>query len=98
MVNYMVNSGIDVDENAVQSMATALQKDSVSRNLEQIVKLAIDDAKAKAEEERLTKQHNPGEAKPAAAATSTGKRNASDDILSHLNTKGFQRTTFLDKA
>lgn len=90
LVDYMVNAGIDINQGAAQSMIDVMQKEYLQKNLSNIVKAVRNDTLAKAEEERLKKQHNPGAPK-AETPPVEPKKGDQDKLLSDLN-KGWQPT------
>lgn len=90
MVNLMVNSGVELNKDAAQSMMDVMQKEYFYDNREKIAKAVREDALAKAEEERLKKQHNPGQPKSEAAPKPDAKKDGQEQLRSDLFSKGWQ--------
>lgn len=90
LVDYMVSAGIDIDQGAAQSMIDVMQKEYLHKNLPNIVNAARKDALAKAEEERLKKQHNTGAPK-AETPPAEPKKGDQDKLMADLN-QGWQPT------
>lgn len=88
VANIMSQTGVEVSKEAAQSAAEVFKEKYLARNIDKILKAAVDHVKAKAEEERLNKQHNPGTGKPEAKAQSNAE-DYDSKILAGLN-KGWQ--------
>jgi hypothetical protein len=96
MVNYMAQSGVELNEDAVKVVGETLKKELISRNYQQMLKAAREDAFAKAEEIRLRKQHNPGTPKPGADPSAPKGDDVNQKILSALD-GSFTRSNFLNR-
>lgn len=96
MVNYMAQSGVELNEDAVKNMGAVLKKELISQNYEQMIKAAREDAFAKAEEIRMRKQHNPGTPKPGADPSAPKGDDVNQKILSALD-GSFTRSNFLNR-
>ena len=92
VANTLSQSGIDISEGAAKTAADVMRQNYLAQNFEKILKLAIDDQRNKAEEERLKKQHNAGEPKEEPKPNNTD-----DDINSKVASKigGFVPRPFL---
>lgn len=90
MVNLMVNSGVELNKDAAQSMMDVMQKEYFFENRDQIAKSIREDAINKAEEERLKKQHNPGQPKAEAEPKPDTKKDGQEQLKSDLASKGWQ--------
>lgn len=93
VVNNMAGSGQEVSEGAVKSAHEVMKSFYYSRNIDKIIKAVREDVLAKAEEERLNKQHNPGSPRP----DSQPEEKKGDDVQSRIlsGLEGPARTNFL---
>lgn len=97
MVDYMAQTGIDLTEDSVRSMSEAMQEKYIYKNIDKIFTAFREDVLAKAEEDRLIKQHNPGTPNTEAPPSTDGKSTVSDQILTEMNKGGFARTNIMNK-
>jgi hypothetical protein len=85
LVETMVNNGVDLSKDAASAMIEVAKEKYISQNFSKIAKAIREDALAKAEEERLIKQHNPGTPKPQAEPPANKAKNDQQRLLADLS-------------
>jgi len=93
VADTLSQAGADISEDAAKTASQVMRQNYLAQNFDKILKLAIDNERAKAEEERLKKQHNPGSDK-----TDPAPQNKGDDLNAKVASKigGFVPRPFLE--
>ena len=93
VADTLSRTGTDISEDAAKTAAKVMRQNYLEQNYEKILKAAIDNERAKAEEDRLKKQHNPGSDK-----SDPEPKKKDDDLNAKVASKigGFVPRPFLE--